>query len=84
MALLHGLDVVVLDALRYRKHPTHMSVDEAVEVAKEIGAHTTYFTHFNHRVEHNELDAYLPQNMHPAYDGLAIQVSSVNEEVPHV
>lgn len=84
MALLHGLDVVVLDALRYRKHPTHMSVDEAVEVAKEIGAHTTYFTHFNHRVEHNELDAYVPQNMHPAYDGLAIQVSSVNEEVPHV
>lgn len=84
MALLEDLDVVVLDALRYKQHPTHMSVDEAVAKAKEIGAGTTYFTHLTHRVEHNELDAYVPASMHPAYDGLVLEVSSVHKEILHV
>jgi phosphoribosyl 1,2-cyclic phosphate phosphodiesterase len=72
--LLEGVEVVVLDALRYAKHPTHMCVDEAIEAARRIGAGTTFLTHLTHRVEHNELDAYLPESMHPAYDGLVVQV----------
>ena len=81
--LLTNLEVLVIDALRYKSHPTHMSIDEAIEHAQQIGATTTYLTHLNHRVEHNELDAYLPDCMHPAYNGLTIEVVSTNKEDNH-
>ena len=42
---LQGLDVLILDALRYKPHPTHYSLQEAVEIAQQIGAKRTYFTH---------------------------------------
>ncbi len=83
LPLLHDLDILVLDALRYKEHPTHMSVDEAIATAQRIGARTTYLTHMSHRVEHQELDAYLPETMHPAYDGLTITVSSEPKGVFH-
>jgi phosphoribosyl 1,2-cyclic phosphate phosphodiesterase len=55
-ALLHNLDVLILDALRYDKHPTHYCVDEACAVAKRIGAKETYFTHIAHNIQHSTLD----------------------------
>ncbi len=73
MSLLNDLDVVVLDALRYEPHPTHMSVDEAVAAAERIGARTTYLTHLSHRLDHEKLDAALPESIHPAYDTLCIE-----------
>lgn len=76
LPLLGGLDVLVIDALRFKSHPTHMSVDEAVSMAQAIGAHHTYLTHLNHRVDHAELERYLPASMHPAYDGLVVEVDT--------
>ncbi len=70
--LLEDLDVLVLDALRDRPHPMHMTVDRATEVAAEIGAKQTYFTHFSHEILHSELESRLPEGMAPAYDGLEI------------
>ena len=58
--------------LRYRKHPTHMSVDEAVGAADRIGAEHTYFIHMTHDISHAELDAELPGGMALSYDGLVI------------
>ena len=81
LPLLGNLDVVVIDSLRYRIHPTHMCIDEAISAAQTIGANTTYFTHLTHRVDHHELDAYAPEGMHPAYDGLTITVSSEHQGV---
>jgi len=71
---LHGLDVLVLDALRHRPHPTHLSIEEAIDVARKIGARRTFFTHMCHRVEHEELAALLPPDIQPAYDGLRLSI----------
>lgn len=73
-ALLERLDVLVLDALRIRPHPTHFSLDEAVDVARHIGARQTYFTHMCHDLPHAATNARLPQGMELAYDGLVLEV----------
>lgn len=69
-ALLTGLDVLVLDGLRFRPHPTHFSIAQALEEAARIGARQTYLTHIAHEVLHAEVEATLPSNVRLAYDGL--------------
>ena len=71
--LLEGLDVVVLDALRDAPHPTHFSLDEAIEVARRIGARRTFFTHMCHHLQHEPTTARLPSGMALAYDGLVLE-----------
>jgi phosphoribosyl 1,2-cyclic phosphate phosphodiesterase len=71
---LGGLKVLVLDALRYKPHPTHFSIDEAVAAAKKIGAKQTYFTHITHDVVHAEANAKLPKGIELAYDGLEFEL----------
>ena len=72
---LDHLDVLVLDALRFRHHPTHQTVDRAVEVAQHIAAKQTYFTHMAHDIIHAEVDPQLPDGINLAYDGLGVEVS---------
>jgi phosphoribosyl 1,2-cyclic phosphate phosphodiesterase len=71
---LKGVDVLALNALWHRPHPTHLSIEEAVEVARSIGARQTFFTHLTHETGHAELAASLPDGIAPAYDGLSIEV----------
>jgi phosphoribosyl 1,2-cyclic phosphate phosphodiesterase len=71
---LHNLDVVVLDALRERVHPTHFSLSEAIEAARRIAAKQTYFTHMCHDLPHADTNARLPEGMQLAYDGLVIEL----------
>ncbi|MGD9720313.1 MAG: MBL fold metallo-hydrolase [Pirellulales bacterium] len=73
--LLEGLDVLVLDALRHKPHPTHFSLSEAVDVAQRVGARRTYFTHMSHDLEHEATNAALPAGMELAYDGLQIALT---------
>ena len=73
--LLEGLDVLVLDALRHKPHPTHFSLDEAVDVARRLGAKRTLFTHMSHDLEHEATNASLPPGMELAYDGLRIPLT---------
>lgn len=68
-ALLEGLDVLVLDALRHRPHPTHFTVADAVAAATRIGARQSFFTHICHDLPHAETCAALPAGMALAYDG---------------
>ncbi len=69
---LRGLDVLVLDGLRREPHYTHLSIDEAVEVARELKPKRTLFTHMSHRLEHEATNRWLPPGMELAYDGLRI------------
>ena len=71
---LAGVDILVLDALRKEKHPTHFNIEEAAAAAARIGAKKTYFTHIAHSVRHAELEKMLPKNIRPAYDGLEIRI----------
>ncbi len=71
---LADVDVLVLNALFHRTHPTHLSVDEAVAVAQEVGAGRTYLTHLTHETSHVDLLKELPQGIEPAYDGLEVVV----------
>jgi phosphoribosyl 1,2-cyclic phosphate phosphodiesterase len=72
LAALDGLDVLVLDALRHRAHPTHFSLQQAVAVARRIGARRTWFTHMCHDLGHAATNAVLPETMALAYDGLRV------------
>lgn len=74
-ALLEGLDVLVLDALQWKKHATHFSVEEAMAVSKRIGAKQTLFTHIAHALAHEETNYLLPPAMKLAYDGQRITAS---------
>lgn len=74
LALLQNLDCLVLDALRRRPHPTHFTLDEAVAMAKRIGAARTLFTHIAHDLSHAGTCAELPAGMSLAHDGLAVDV----------
>jgi phosphoribosyl 1,2-cyclic phosphate phosphodiesterase len=71
---LRGLDVLVLNALWWRPHPTHLSISEAVETARLLGAKRTYLTHLTHETGHADLAAKLPAGVLPAYDGLTVEV----------
>jgi len=71
--LLRGLEVLILDALRRRPHPTHFNLEQAVEVAREIGARKTYFTHIAHELGHAQTNAELPDGMELAWDGLVCE-----------
>lgn len=74
--LLGGLDVLVLDALRRTPHPTHFTIDQAVEMADRINARQTYFTHIAHELKHAETNAQLPDRMALGYDGQTILIET--------
>ena len=73
-ALMEGLDCVILSALRHKPHPSHATLDQAVEWARRIGARQTWFTHIAHELGHAETDRTLSDGMALAYDGLSFPV----------
>ena len=75
MEKLKGTKILVLDALRKKKHISHFTLDEAIAVANEIHPQKTYFTHISHQLGlHKEVEASLHPNMHLAFDGLKLSV----------
>ena len=75
LKLLSGLDVLVLGALRYREHPTHFSISQAIEVASRIGAERTFLTHLAHEVDHDRPQVELPSSVAFGYDGLVFELA---------
>lgn len=78
-ALLSGLDLLVIDALRLRPHPTHFSLGEAIELARTLKPKRLLLTHICHDLSHSQIQAYcdaqgLPFPAGPAYDGLELDI----------
>ena len=79
MAQLRGLDVLFLDALRHRPHPTHSTVERSLESVEKLAPKRAFFTHICHDLAHAGTEAKLPSHVRLAYDGLEI---SVGEAAP--
>ncbi len=73
--LLEGLDHLVLSALRYKPHPSHATVDQAIGWARRIGARHTWLTHIAHELGHEATNQNLPDGIALAYDGLTVPVT---------
>ena len=72
MALLEGLDVLVLNALRERPHPTHLSIPEAVAVIEQLHPKRAWLTHLSHDISHVAATALVAEDVKIAYDGLTV------------
>jgi phosphoribosyl 1,2-cyclic phosphate phosphodiesterase len=73
-AALEGLELLVLDALRYRRHATHFSVGEAIATAARIGARRTLLTHMTHAIDYARPEVPMPASVEFAYDGLVVEL----------
>jgi phosphoribosyl 1,2-cyclic phosphate phosphodiesterase len=69
---LRGLDVLVLDCLRFKPHATHLSLDRALAYARELKPRRTFLTHIAHDIKHARDSAALPPGVAFAYDGLEV------------
>ena len=74
MDLLQGLDVIFLDALRYKPHPTHSTVDRSIQTVQKLGVRRAFFTHICHDLGHERAESLLPPHIRLAYDGLEVVV----------
>lgn len=74
LAKLDGVRTLILDALRYRPHPTHFSVSEALQVIADLGVERAYLTHLNHEVDYDAPEVDLPPGVELAYDGLSFDI----------
>lgn len=74
LSKLQGLDILVLNALRKKKHISHFNLEEAIALAQKLGANRTYFTHISHLMgTHAETEKELPENIRLACDGLVVE-----------
>ena len=73
-ALLQNLDVLFLDALRHRPHPTHSTVEQSLASVRELAPKRAFFTHICHDLPHAQTEAAFPPNVRLAYDGLQLEV----------
>ncbi len=71
--LLADLDILVIDGLRYRHHPTHLTVGQAIEIIDQLQPRRAYLTHIAHDIKHADLEPKLPEHVHLAYDGLVLE-----------
>lgn len=74
IALAKGADVLVIDGLRPQPHPSHLTIDEAVEAAQLIGAKQSYLIHMTHFVDHESTEAVLPDGIGLSYDGMLLEL----------
>lgn len=75
MLKLNGLDTLVINALRYESHPSHLNIEEALEIVDQVKPKQTFFTHISHNMGfHEEVCSSLPKSVSLAFDGLVLEV----------
>jgi phosphoribosyl 1,2-cyclic phosphate phosphodiesterase len=70
---LRGLDILFLDALRHRPHPTHSTVENSLRIVDELKPRRAFFTHICHDLPHEKTNAALPENVRLSYDGMKLE-----------
>ncbi len=73
MERLKDLDILFLDALRHKPHPTHSTVENSLRIARELQPKRTFFTHICHDLPHEATNAALPANVRLSYDGMKLE-----------
>ncbi len=73
MARLHGLDILFLDALRHKPHPTHSTVENSLGIVERLQPKRAFFTHICHDLPHQETNATFPPHVRLSYDGLKLE-----------
>jgi phosphoribosyl 1,2-cyclic phosphate phosphodiesterase len=74
LLLLGDLKVLILGALRYRPHPTHFTIEQALQIIETLAPERAYLTHLTHDVDHEDASRSLPPNVHLAWDGLTLTI----------
>ena len=70
---LEGVEVLILDALRFKPHPAHFSLDQALDVIAKFRPRQAYLTHMSHEIDHEEVSRTLPPGVQLAHDGLTFE-----------
>lgn len=70
---LMGLEILVINTLRYKEHEGHLNLEEAIALIEELKPKKAYLTHMSHDFDHEKLCSELPDYIQPAYDGLTIE-----------
>jgi phosphoribosyl 1,2-cyclic phosphate phosphodiesterase len=70
---LRGLDILFLDALRHKPHPTHSTVENSLRIVDRVNPKRAFFTHICHDLPHEETNAALPENVRLSYDGMKLE-----------
>ena len=73
LARLENLDILFLDALRYKPHPTHSTVEHSLQTVERLKPRRAFFTHICHDLPHEETNAALPENVRLSYDGMKLE-----------
>jgi phosphoribosyl 1,2-cyclic phosphate phosphodiesterase len=74
LPLLEGLEVLILDALRHKPHPTHSNLEQSLALVERLKPRRALFTHIAHELGHEETNAILPPHVRLAYDGQQIEL----------
>ena len=74
LSKLYGLNTLIVSAIWFRKHETHMNIQEALQLLQKLKPKKTYFTHITHHLDHDLVQSILPENVYLAYDGLELEV----------
>jgi len=71
---LHSLDLLIIDALRHRPHPCHLTVEQALAIVRRFRPNMARLTHIDHDLDHEATNAQLPAGVELAYDGLIMEL----------
>lgn len=80
MAMLQGLDVLILDALRREPHPSHSHLEKSIRYVEKLKPKRAFFTHMSHDLDHAKTEAELPDHIRLAYDGLQLTFDIAPDE----
>jgi len=81
LALLNDLDVLVLNALRFKPHPNHFSLEASLGVLADLRPRRAFLVHMNHDIDHASVSATLPPGVHLAYDGLRVDIDGLSDDL---